>query len=366
MNQAVGFRGILHPARHADGMWSCLPMWNNQRSRAVSELPLDLIAKLSLLLIAVSMFGCTSSRPVTVHEAMTAEDFEGRCALSAKPSPGPRTSGVIPPSSSLPASLSAVSRTIAEIVGVVDLLVAIAELEQRATQEPRRLVDLVAARQYLLIAIQSALSEVQSAAAEVRCEKERADQTADRLQENLSREVRALTLSAILAGAIFGFASGGLFLAGVSTAGTAVSISGGVVETVLASIGLSVDRSQVLRHRRNVLREVWQGRGPEPVLPEIVWRFLNQPLTEDLLHRSLRETMALRWRDDGRLGTPGSEQERRLALFFGEGGRYDIADLRARAAMLNLLEADIQLMTQDLNLFIEEQLVRQPPSLPGP
>ena len=32
--------------------------------------------------------------------------------------------------------------------------------------------------------------------------------------------------------------------------------------------------------------------------------------------------------------------------------------LRARAAMLNLLEADINLMTQDLNVLVEEVLVR--------
>ncbi len=342
-------------------------MWNDHRSRAASKPPFGLITTLSLLLMIASIFGCASSRDMA-SPAGTAEDFEGRCALSAKPSAGPRTapSGATPRSPSLPDSVSATSRTIAEIVGVVDLLAAIADLEQGTTLNQGRLVELVAARQDLSIAIQSALSEVQSAAAEVRCEKERADQMGDRLQEQLSREVRALTLSAILAGAIFGFASGGLFLAGVSTAGTAVSISGGVVETVLAAIGLSADRRQVLRHRRNVLREVWQGRGLEPVLPEIVWRFLNQPLTEDWLHRSLRETMALRWREDGRLGKAGSkEEQRRLALFFEEGGRYDIGDLRARAAMLNLLEADIHLMTQDLNLFIEEQLVRRPLSLPG-
>ncbi|HEU4684897.1 MAG TPA: hypothetical protein VFS39_10390 [Nitrospira sp.] len=322
---------------------------------------------LLLLVFAVSL-GCAGSHGGGAASETAADDFEGRCALSAKPSVRPpgdafrgTSGGVVPPS-----TLSRTSRTIAEILGVLSVVGTIAELERRAPDNPESFLGLVAARQYLWIQIGWALSEVQSAAAEARCEKERADQLADRLQASLNREVRALTLSAILAGAVFGFASGGLFLAGASTAGTAVSLSGGVVETVLAGFGLAQDRTQMLRHSRNILREVWQGRASDAALPEIVWRFLNQPLEEEELHRSLRETMVRRWRDDGRLGEPGSDQERlRLALFFGDGGPYHIGDLRARAAMLSLLEADIHLMTQDLNLFLQEQLAHHPPSLPG-
>jgi hypothetical protein len=82
-------------------------------------------------------------------------------------------------------------------------------------------------------------------------------------------------------------------------------------------------------------------------------------MKEESRHRSLRETLILRWREDGRLGTAGSDTEsRQTELFFGPGGVYEIEDLRARAAMLNLLEADINLMTQDLNVLIEEVLVR--------
>ncbi|HEY6260161.1 MAG TPA: hypothetical protein VIW47_01110, partial [Nitrospiraceae bacterium] len=55
----------------------------------------------------------------------------------------------------------------------------------------------------------------------------------------------------------------------------------------------------------------------------------------------------------------GSETEqRRIALFFGEGGSYEIEDLRARAAMLDLLESDINLMSQDLERLMEEILLQ--------
>jgi hypothetical protein len=86
---------------------------------------------------------------------------------------------------------------------------------------------------------------------------------------------------------------------------------------------------------------------------------LTRPLREDPQHYSLRESLILRWRQDGRLGEAGSERERRrVALFFGDGGSYDIEDLRARAAMLDLLESDINLMSQDLERLLEEILLQ--------
>jgi hypothetical protein len=57
---------------------------------------------------------------------------------------------------------------------------------------------------------------------------------------------------------------------------------------------------------------------------------LEFPMKEESRHRSLRETLILRWREDGRLGTAGSDTERRrIALLFGPGGVYEIEDLRA-------------------------------------
>ena len=103
--------------------------------------------------------------------------------------------------------------------------------------------------------------------------------------------------------------------------------------------------------------------GPEDqkILPDMVWRFVKQPLKEEPRQRSLRETLILQWRENEGLATNGSGTERRrTALLFGYGGVYEIDDLRARAAMLSLLEADINLMTQDLNLLMEEVLIRDP------
>lgn len=313
-----------------------------------------------MIFLLFSVSGCAGDG---AFEGMSAaEDFEGRCALSAKRTPDSR----IPLSDSrpdtedsLPSGLSPEAVEIARTIRVLPLLRIIAVLEAgHPERDAAAQFRLLGVRQQLANEIQSALFELQSTAAEVRCEKERADQLADRLQESLNREVKLLTVTAILTGAVFGFASGGLFLAGVSTAGTAVGLSGGLVETILGTVALNEDRRAELRHTRNILRDVWEGSGEATIIPDTVWRFLNQPMKEEPRRRSLRDTLVLRWRQDGRLGTAGSVSERhRIPLLFGPGGEYGIADLRARAAMLDLLEADITLMTQDLNLLLEEALV---------
>jgi hypothetical protein len=103
---------------------------------------------------------------------------------------------------------------------------------------------------------------------------------------------------------------------------------------------------------------VWIGPKESTLIPATVWRHLTRPLSEAPQHYSLRESLILRWRQDGRLGEAGSEREqRRVALFFGNGGSYDIEDLRARSAMLDLLESDINLMSQDLERLLEEILL---------
>ena len=66
------------------------------------------------------------------------------------------------------------------------------------------------------------------------------------------------------------------------------------------------------------------------------------------------------WREEGRLGEPGSIGEKeRIALLFGAEGVYDIEQLHIREAMLHHLESSIQLMHQELETLLREVLIRQ-------
>jgi hypothetical protein len=250
---------------------------------------------------------------------------------------------------------------IAETIGALDLLVQLPTLEgEVADNREGALLRLLQVRQRLSDHILLALLDVKSAAAEADCEEERADQLADRLQEGRDQRVRRLTIFAVLGGGLVGILAGALATADpASIAGGIAAIVAGVVSSGFGTAALSDESRYVFKHERNLLREIWEGPDRPALFPETVWRYLNQPMMEDPDHHSLRETLITRWRQHGRLGEAGSATEqRRLALFFGQGGTYEIEDLRARAAMLDLLEADVNLMSQDLEQLMQEALVR--------
>lgn len=162
---------------------------------------------------------------------------------------------------------------------------------------------------------------------------------------------------------MIGIVAGSLSLALEETASAIAALIGGTVATGFGSAAFFDTTEEEFRHDRNILQEVWKCPEEPLLFPVSVWRFLNRPLTEDA-ERSLRETLIARWREDGRLGEPGSDTEqRRIALFFGEGGTYTVEDLRARAAMVDRLEADVNLMSQHLERRLQEVLTSEAPNV---
>ena len=260
--------------------------------------------------------------------------------------------------SSTPRGFSPEALEIAETIGAIDLVAQMPTLEAEMAQNIEgSAVRFLRVRQQLSDRIVMAILDVARTAAEADCEEERADQLADRLQEVRDKKIRYRTLIAIVGDALVGVMAGALGLALQETASEASAIFGGVVATAFGFAAAFTGGEHDFRHDRNILKEVWEGPAQSILMPMSVWRFLNRPLSDDPERRSFRETLISRWQEDGRLGTPGSETEqRRLALFFGEGGTYEIEDLRARASMLDLLEADVNLMSEHLQLLMQEVL----------
>jgi hypothetical protein len=245
------------------------------------------------------------------------------------------------------------------MIGAKDLLVQMTVLEPEAEHNVMEAtIRRLQVRQQLSNRVLLAFLDVARTAAEADCEEERADQLADRLQDVRDKRVRRQTLIAIVGDAMIGIVAGGLSLALQETASAAAAIFGGAVATWFGMSAFFDDTRYEFQHSRNLLKEVWTGPEQPVLIPTSVWRHLTRPLSDDTAQGSLRESLIIRWRQDGRLGEAGSETEqRRTALFFGEGGSYEIDDLRARAAMLDLLEADVNLMSQDLERLMEEILL---------
>ena len=254
---------------------------------------------------------------------------------------------------------SSLAQDTADIIGAKDLLMLMAVLEDETDRQvegaPIRLLQV---QQQVSNRILLAFLDVARTAAEADCEEERADQLADRLQEARDKRIRRQTLIAIVGDAMIGIVAGGLSLALEATASAATAILGGSVATGFGLAAFFDNTQYEFQHTRNLLREVWVGPDQPLLIPNSVWQHLTRPLSDDPTRRSLRESLIARWRQDGRFGELGSEtEERRIALFFGEGGSYEIEDLRARAAMLDLLEADVNLMSQDLEELMQEVLM---------
>lgn len=254
---------------------------------------------------------------------------------------------------------SALSVEAAHAFETLDLLKQIPALEKALAEhepgakETLQEVQTTIIRRILLVSFQN-----NSVNAEITCEAARAVQLADYLQEQNESRARVLTIMAIVAGGIAGIVVGSFAIAEHAVAEGIAGIVGGTLSIAFGTVALFQDREYPFRHPRNLLREVWDG-PPTPVLfPDVTWRFLNRPLEEDP-NTTLRTAIIARWRKDGRLGKPGSDLEkRRIALFFGEGGNYNVDDLRARTQMFNLLQSQVALTSEYLEQFLRELLSR--------
>jgi hypothetical protein len=240
---------------------------------------------------------------------------------------------------------------LAKVMNVLPLLARMAILQKDPHASTLELLQL---RQQLTDRLLLTLFEVSSTVAEITCERDRADQIADRMDEIDGARVKRLTLISIVVGGVASIVSGGLGLAGAaSTASNATDVAGGVFSSVFGGTALFTHSEHDFGHPRNLLKEVWDNPSESAVFSPTIWRFLHSQHKDGA--DTLRTEVIEAWRQEGRLGEPGSADEHRhITLFFGPGGTYGSIELRARASMLETLEATIQLMNEELELFLRE------------
>lgn len=256
------------------------------------------------------------------------------------------------------------SLVLAEILDISSLLermpTAEADAEQKSAGAALRLMSL---RQEVMQALLLASLEASSASAEVRCEQDRADRLADEMEERRSRRYTRLTLTAVILTALTSVVTGAFTLSGDAVADGVVAVTGGALGGLFGGLALLDADERPFHHPRNHLKEIWEGPDESEVFPGSIWRFLNRR-GADPDAKSLREQLVKDWRGKGRLGDRNSDDEqKRLALLFGEGGSYGIEELRARTEMLNELGTTIDLFYEELERFAHEALGRRPIAL---
>ncbi len=223
-------------------------------------------------------------------------------------------------------------------------------------------LEYVRERRHITDRITLGILDVSSVAVEAGCEQGRATLLAEHLQKSLDKRQNVYTVLGLVGSGVLTVISGAIGVGassiGVLNTANVATVIGGASELIFGTAALiDTTGTEELYQERNLLKDIWTGENSAFV--PAVWSFLNTRLTEEPAQPTLRETLIMRWRDDGRLGPAGSDTERhRIDLFFGKGGRYTIDELRARAAMLDLLETDISLMHQGMNRLIRELLRR--------
>jgi hypothetical protein len=223
-------------------------------------------------------------------------------------------------------------------------------------------LEYVRERRHITDRITLGILDASSLAVEADCEEGRATLLAEHLQKSLDKRQNVYTVLGLVGSGVLTIISGAIGVGassiGVLNTANVATVIGGASELIFGSAALmDTTGTEELHHERNLLRDIWTGENSAFV--PTVWSFLNTRSTEEPTEPTLRESLIVRWREEGRLGPPGSDTERhRIDLFFGNGGRYTIDELRARAAMLDLLETEISLMHQGMNRLIRELLKR--------
>jgi len=98
------------------------------------------------------------------------------------------------------------------------------------------------------------------------------------------------------------------------------------------------------QHPRNLLTDLWTGPPTSSTYPPLVWAYLTRAQFSNEEQQAIREKIVARWRRYRDIASDPVE----TALLFGAGGSYDAATLRARAAMLDEVKAEVELVSQDI------------------
>jgi len=206
-------------------------------------------------------------------------------------------------------------------------------------------------RMRVLERIELARLSVAAASAELSCESERSDQTADYLNQKSAGTVQGLTVASI--GVAAATAIAGVLLAtnnATNESQDVVAIGGGLATGGLGLGSLWVHPEINYAHPRNLLADVWNGPPSSMLYSPFVWAYLTRPEFSNSQEQSIREKIIDRWRRYQRIDKMPKERE----LMFSSGGIYDAALLRMRSQMLDEVEAEVVLVNQDLEVLMTE------------
>lgn len=241
------------------------------------------------------------------------------------------------------------SLNISNAVGLLEPLSDYVNLKQSYAAEPslEKRIALVELSQQINQKINIFSIEISAIAGEMDCEEERADQIASYLTGKEAQAESRMTVGAI---------SAGILLANGDDDNTPelIGIGAGLTEATLGVLILTNKRKVNFYHKRNALRDIWSGPTVSTIFPPAVWYYLTYTNPSDN-EPSIRQQLVDKWLGFGQIADTKEKNKTKIYnLFFGKGGKYTANQLTNRANMHDQIEAQINLMSQDLKLLALE------------
>ena len=250
------------------------------------------------------------------------------------------------------------ARSVAADIGIQAILTDWVRAEARFREQPSdaNRSNLVMLRHDITDRILLATQELTTVLAELACERTRALELKNYLQQQTDKRVFRLTILSVLAGALSTVVSGTLEIAGADAPYVqGVAMGGAVLSGYWALRASGGFEEADFAHKRNHLSDVREGPRTSKVFPPIVWHFLTRELEPDKQTQTVRETILERWDElDVINETETDEQRRQGVLLFGPGGRYNFADAGRRISLLEVLELEVGSMYQELKQLQQE------------
>jgi hypothetical protein len=245
----------------------------------------------------------------------------------------------------------------ANAIGLLDLLTEYVNLKKNYKVSPtlEKRIEIVELSQKINQRINISSLEISAVASEMDCEEERADQIATYLKGKEDDAETKLTVGAIVVGAVGAITAGVLLAKGdAGNAPEFIGIGAGLTEATLGVMILLNKRKVEFYHSRNALKDIWFAPETSTIFPQSVWYYLTYEKPNGST-KSIRQQLVDKWLGFGQIAdTKEKNKEKIYSLFFGEGGKYTADQLTNRANMHDQIEAQINLMKQDLKLLALE------------
>lgn len=250
------------------------------------------------------------------------------------------------------------SLNIAHAIGLLDYLKQYVEEHHQQKNNPsiERRLKLIELHQTINRKIDFASLEISAVSSEIDCEEERAAQIAAYMEGKENKRESHLTVGSIVVGAL-GAITTGVLLSDHSedNAADIVGISAGLMEATLGLLILKNKMQIEFYHPRNSLRDIWEGKEVSNLFPMSIWYYLNYYDPNKPDKNSLRYQIIESWMNFKQIkGSVSKKEKAAREIYFSNGGKYDVEQLKNRAHMYDQLEAVVKLMKQDLkNLMYE-------------